>query len=137
MRIRLLLVPFVFLLSSCAYFQSNNPTNEVKAVEYIIFEECFEELSELPKPTYIEGVEFLSQNTNEVMIQYFYALPSTEEKANEAFHKYQQDIINENKLEYFNDERGIYLSKNGLLVALMTAGIDDDLGYFLTISFKK
>ena len=99
--------------------------------------ETFDELPDLIQPTYVEGIIFHSKKETDAMIQYFYTLPNTEEQANKAFHYYQQDIIVNNKFEYSNDGQLIYLEKNGILVALMTAGRDEDMGYFLTISFKN
>ncbi len=84
----------------------------------------------------ISNIKFDSVKEQDGAILYTYILPSEKDEANKEYYKYQQIIAQHTPHTLSVEDSMVYVTdENGRLTALIKAGQDPALGYFMMVSF--
>jgi len=98
--------------------------------------EGFQERYDLPTPdTCVDTLEYAGREENSAAVVYTYTLPGGQQRANEEYYKFQQILTEVCGFHSENRNDMLYIYDGSQLVALMMAGNDPQLGYFLQVSF--
>lgn len=98
----------------------------------------FDEWVNMPTPTScINSISDEGKEANSDAVIYTYTLGNNKADANKFYKMYQSILLNMCELELEVDSDGIvYIYDEGELVSVMMAGTDEEIGYFLSVSFN-